>query len=351
MGKDLSLIKMKRVRRFFKVPAFMLPMVCMFLMISGLMMLWMIRWQGGSSQRINSLRIKNELWKELHLQREKVLSFGPGFKDPDLQYSHNDGITVFREISHHGLYPKAFLKVQSGCFSDSMEFLIGRSIDRDALFGLVVKDQGDPLILSGNVRIGGRSFLPRKGILRSQRSGYPIPKEECIIGIIEDEFDWELLTERFQSIESDWRETPHDFISLFTPNSDRTYENELIFCERAVIPSWFSGSIQVIAKTSVSVEGGAKLDYPSGLAITGKGRIQVENGCHLQGIIYCGAKSTLFLDRDVQVLGEVYALGEADIRGMVKGGRDASGTKMSPLPSTGVLLSPHFSHDQSRSSP
>ena len=327
-----------------KLSGFLLPAVSGFCLVLGLVFLFFIRQAGFSTARIQSLEIRRDLNLEVLRQLETFL-----IQPSDTSYFRGE-ILVKTRSDYWGLFRKGNIKVTRGAFSDSIQFLFGKLIPLDLRFGLVMEDRGVPLVISGDAVIKGNSHLPGSGIIRNQRFEVRLPKKHNLEIGSSIPFDWNdldrLLTfshdqiknanltnhsEKFRIIETEF----------FIGDSSFEENHAIILCSKAIIKNGFRCQAQIIARSSILVDSGARFLYPSLLAVSGKGGSQIRllSGSSVQGLIIGKySDSEIFLEPGSLLVGEIYANGSSDTRGTIKG------SLFSKLPKYNTGSGMFFSH-------
>lgn len=117
--------------------------------------------------------------------------------------------------------------------------------------------------------------------------------------------------------------------SLFI-KSDCKLEDIIIICNKVVFGSGFKGNVQVFAKTHVSLEKEAVLLYPSSVYLRNNTDEKIivslaKNSKILGGLIIAGEEYVgntlriITIEKDAEVIGDVYCNGSIDLKGKVIG--------------------------------
>ena len=289
---------------------------------------------------------------------------------------------VYRE--YWGLFEKAtsISKIKTNTFKKTA--LIGAlqpQTDRTALY---VEEHNKPLVLVGNTKIQGLTYLPKQGVRTGNISGHSYYGNELIYGSTKESGKLpKLLKETLEQIQTNQNKIddigPNQFLDL---DKTRIYRNsflnpiQVIFNNSELILSDVSlkghiliqsrtkivveasstltdviliapdidiknntkGTFQAMATKEISIGEHCSLNYPSAFVLnediktvntnTSNNQtpfIKVGKGTNLKGVIaYWGDtknyKAQVFIDEDVTITGEVYCNQNLELLGTVYGG-------------------------------
>jgi hypothetical protein len=330
-----------------KIQGFVMPLSLLFLLLISLLLSVQIQRQGYSTQRLRGLKVKAALISESNRFLEEFLNNGfSNSEKPEFEFQPSNAYSdkvVFKKATW-GFYRQGRVRVQRGNYSNSLDFIFGKRVpDRDRI-ALVMEDNDHPLILSGDVRIVGKCFIPKRGYRRVSRFGKSIPSKDCLK-------DWEPSKSfRRDMIETygspfekglDCFESALESLSLSFPKGTESrfgaiyyfsqpidldsgdFEpHSIIVCPGIRILSTYRGSVQIFSERGIRVEKGARLVYPSGLALVGQGKCKlvIEEGTRVEGILFAvDADTEILIDAKAVILGEIYSQGAVDHRGKLFG--------------------------------
>ncbi len=301
-------------------------------------------------------------------QRKMVDLFGNG----------NDTVDV--EMNSWGMYniAKAHAKVKRFNFYKTV--LVGNKVNPEERVALYLADNNRPLSLAGKTYISGMCYLPKAGVKPSYIEGQnfsgknlingeikqsaqhiPKPDKSLIDAIVRQSFNnqnegdsvlyWDEsmnspIINSFDNvclvIESNSAITLKQnvikgHVKIFsdkeiTVSGNCLLEDVILVAPKIHIEDGFKGIVQCLASDSIILGKDCSLNYPSSLSIIRDKEIKhnafinLSSGCIIEGDVFIFdafelySKSVLLkIEKDSEILGNVYSSGIADIRGTISG--------------------------------
>lgn len=260
--------------------------------------------------------------------------------------------------------------------------LVGANINEGEKIALYLADQNKPLSLTGRTEISGNCYLPKAGVKRAYIEGKSFVGNKLINGtkqnsskylpLINEELikenqahfssisnsndsllDYDLVFEQDSIVNSFQNKTLVLYSSssivlsnkiiegnviiksdrAITVTSSASISNSILYADGVILEKNVTGDFQVFAKDSILVEGGCKLNYPSVLALIGKGvattsrKIIIDDEVAIKGAVFLYNEN---FDRKHQALvsigekseltGQVYSSELLELKGVVYGG-------------------------------
>lgn len=264
----------------------------------------------------------------------------------------------------------------------SKSALIGSNFKEGEEIALYLVDQNKPLSLTGKTQITGDCYIPKAGVKRAYIEGksfvgnklingiklnssktLPLINKELIkenlnnFSVIENTsdslIDYELFLEQDSIVNSFRNKTLVLYSSLTINLSNKVIEgnviiksdkniivnqsskitNAILYAKGIVLEKDTKGTMQLFAQDSVLVEDNCQLNYPSVVALIGKGntlvskKIIVSEDVKIKGSLFLynenfDRKHQAFLSigKDSEITGEVYSSELLELKGKVFGG-------------------------------
>lgn len=201
-------------------------------------------------------------------------------------FAGHDAVTV--SVEPWGLYEKVTL---SNRYPDKYRTLVGRRYECDVRAAFWLCDRNRALSLAGDARIDGPVYMPLNGINytevnRRYYTGEEIPENRLGIS-----------SEELPAVDSDRFGYAGELCRQNNEKVELQYgTRDTVICGSAVkIRSGFRGSVQVFASDSVIVEGGASLEYPSGIYVDSGDRrpyVVLEKGAEVCGYVIVTSRNS-----------------------------------------------------------
>lgn len=261
--------------------------------------------------------------------------------------------------------------------------LLGSRQKEKERISLYLKDNDNPLVLVGNTKIKGLTYLPKQGVKSGYISGQPYLGSKLIYGEIRTASNLPKLvletTNQINRIENKTDKMPQkQFLSLipgkkyinsfFKPaqfifsnniieldtnklvghiiiqstkkviiKSSTTLKDVVIIAPEVDIKDFVRGRFQVIASRSIEVGENVELNYPSVLVLNTtkntsvlnkniKNDIFINNNSIIKGFVVCLGKENpqnynpqVVLSKNAKILGELYCNLNVELNGVVQG--------------------------------
>ncbi|HVD97209.1 MAG TPA: hypothetical protein VNB90_03320 [Cytophagaceae bacterium] len=299
----------------------------------------------------------------------------------DLYGEESDSVKIKK--SSWGVFEVANVKSFSGRYSLTRTVFYGYRPNDTLSPALYLADLSRPLTLCGNTRIKGTCYLPKAGVKRGYIEGRGFEGTTLIDGqtkvskntlpALDDKIIKKVdLIKKADSLHISVSTTGykignisadsliHSFedttmmvilssgtisdkylsgnIILFFSGAlvvqpDAQLDNVILLANSIRFKSGFSGNLQAFALDSIVVEENCKLNFPSALGLfkksykTQQPYIKFKQGSYLKGVVFTYQPSLITdlqqtlisIESGATVVGQVYADGFADIKGIVKG--------------------------------
>lgn len=236
-------------------------------------------------------------------------------------FASHDAVAV--SVEPWGLYEKVTL---SNGYPDKYQVLLGRKYECDVKAAFWLCDRNRALSLAGDARIDGQVYMPMNGINYTEinkkyYTGEKIPENR--LGISSAELP-EVDSDRFRYAGKLCRQNNEEIELQYSTH-------DTVICGSVVkIRSGFQGSLQVFASDSVIVEGGAFLEYPSGIYVDSEDRrpyVVLEKGAEVCGYVIVTSRNSdsqlrypSYVQRNGAKLdGLLYVNGSCNLEGDIRG--------------------------------
>lgn len=236
-------------------------------------------------------------------------------------FAGHDAVTV--SVEPWGLYEKVTL---SNGYPDKYRTLVGRRYECDVRAAFWLCDRNRALSLAGDARIDGPVYMPLNGINytevnRRYYTGEHIPESLLRISsavLPEADSVWLAYARKL------CRKNNEEVILQYGTR-------DTVICGRSVkIRSGFRGSIQIFASDSVIVEGGASLEYPSGIYVDSGDRrpyVALEKGAEVKGYVIVTSRNSdsqlrypSYVQKNgAKLEGLLYIEGSCNLEGNIRG--------------------------------
>lgn len=245
-----------------------------------------------------------------------------------------------------------------------------RSNDNPVLY---LKNNDEPLKISGNTNIEGDIYIPKDGLkkirINNQNSSqnpkhfgkiYVSEKKIPRLNLSFFEFPETIIEIEYKDIDGDtlinrFNDTPivvnasnkideiflkgniilksNDTLSI---SNNTKLEDIIVIAPKIIIEKDFQGIIQVFADTEIEINENVQLDYPSILYLNNKSnnksQITVRSGVNINGAIILNTEdhkneqnSNLIIEEDVNIKGDIYCKGKLSTLGNIQGNIITSG--------------------------
>lgn len=326
---------------------------------------------------------QEQLFKDVH----SGINYGLVFHN-DIPVNQEIAINLFEDEQHGivlhkkpwGAFYSLTAKSKWRNKSATKNALIGSNINNSEKVAVYLTDQNKPLSLTGKTTIVGNCYLPKSGVKRAYIEGKSFSGNKLINGlkknssknlplindeIIQDNYshfslnpndsvvDFELILEKDSIINSFENKTLvlYSSFSITLSNkviagnviikSDRNIvvesssnlNNIICYAKGIIIEENSQASAQFFVQDSIIVGNHCQLNYPSVIALLGKGntsnqrKIIIGKEVTLKGSVFLynenydkKNQAYISIDLDSEVMGEVYSSELLELKGDVKGG-------------------------------
>jgi hypothetical protein len=264
----------------------------------------------------------------------------------------------------------------------SKSVLIGANINEGERIALYLADQNKPLSLTGKTQITGNCYLPKSGVKRAYIEGKSFVGNKLINGIklnsnktlpainaeliaenqknftpneslTDSLMDFELFEEQDTIVNSFSNKT----LVLYSPsiielsnkviagnviiksdkgivvNASTQLSNTILYAKGIVLNENVEGNMQLFAKDSILIADNCQLNYPSVVALLGKGntafsrRIICEEGITIKGVVFLynenfdrKNQAIVAVGKGTKITGQVYSSELLELKGEIVGG-------------------------------
>lgn len=268
-------------------------------------------------------------------------------------------------------YTKAIKSTISKSFTHEKTALMGCQLNEIQQSALYLVDNFRQLSLAGSTQINGIAYLPKSGVKRGYINGKSFSGKRLINGeqkrskrslpamdkkrlaYIREELSKntgisQLESITIQSFSDSTLEITAPTVYLKNQNlqgniiirsdsliyigRDANLENVLLFAPNIIFEKGFRGNIQAFATNSIMVQEGVELKYPSVLGLlpnyisnTIQQGIFIKKETVMEGLVFTALQNhrqppiLLKIEKEAEVIGEIYSSTKMDIRGNVKG--------------------------------
>lgn len=327
------------------------------------------------------IQIKNTNYKESIYTNQQVFkslkhaTIPFGITDSVAMHSSNNSVSTIKK-KQWGMFELLYVKTK--IYKENFEHiaLIGSSQSkRNALY---LRDNKQPLIVVGNTTITGNAVIPSRGVNGGNIAGVLYNKEKFIYGNIaqsetklpviltqkniknfvnsygNDSIGYFQLEESISKRQSFTKKTlvyrknaVIDIVNtsligniiiesdtLIRVHASSKLQDVILIAPNIEIKSGFNGSLQAFATKNISVKKNSVLNYPTSLTLFDQSKqdtnvntqIHLSEGTVVKGLLgyFTNAKkmnhkSQVIIEKKSVIVGEVYCLGNVELKGSVNG--------------------------------
>lgn len=294
----------------------------------------------------------------------------------------NSGFDISLNRGYWGVFEKVISIAQiKHKIYNKIALIGGKQLgNRTALY---LKENNKPLVLVGNTRIEGLSYIPKQGIRTGNIAGHAYYGEKLIYGSTQTSHDLPKIDKELRNqIQAVHEESDFNNAQILDLSNKKSHSNSfyntldvfydtnkvnliniklnghikivskqkivvhpsckltdvILIAPEIEIKRGFRGSIQAFATHSLIIEKDVNLEYPSALVLNiGKSKvssnqqtkqpfIHITNGSEIKGLVMAlGSnpmqkyKPSIIIEENAQVIGEVYCSSLLELSGMVNG--------------------------------